>query len=1575
MSEIDPSATNQPDPNDPNVPDASATVPAPAPKPKKKRRLLKVIAVLVVLLVLLVICAPYIAGTAPVRAIVVSQINNNLNGSVVIDDYSVGWTGGIKASGIKVYDQQKTLLLSVPRVSTQLSLLSAIGGNLNLGDTVVDVNLDKIVVDKDGNVNLAGLARQQVAEKKPATPKKSDAKDNEIELPKISGRFTVNILGGSVEGAGVPAPITINPSTIVLNVPDINRPITNDVKLAYRVGDSRPSTISISGSIDAVKDGKIDMDQVATTLKAQQKITLQDLDTSAASAFVPNGEVAGIVNGTLDVNAQGITGISANGEFIATDFAFAGAGLPDRLRLKQISIPIQVTRTVVDANTTLIKIEKLAVNSSLVNFTVSGEVPEQALQNLADKKAPGVEGQIDLKLSVPDFGALAKALPNTLKLQEGVTIETGSLTNVETIKFNTDSVVVTQKLDVVATGTRDGKKIQLSPVNLATNATLIPNGKDIPDIRKLNLALTSAFATITGGGDSIAKIDIDGKFDLAKLQSELAQFIDLQGKQFAGTGQFTIKTNGDVTDNAAPIGADVNVNLSNIRIAGVANQPIDLSRIALTAGGQLQRDAGGKPQAINNGTLNFQSGDAKSPLVNVVASATIGGLDSGTMTVPAFKLAKFEVNNLADVQRQFGGLISALAERGIELKSGAVYANVAGKFDGNTITLDEPLAFSMPNIVVNKNGQPVFGREDITGKVAGKITICDDIVANLSELSVGAKSELFAINSSEPVNVTLAKSGGVAGNGVIKLGADVARLSSIARAFGGAVQVSNEAGQITSGRFDGTLKLAQTKDTAISFDGKIVNLTISSNDKPITNETVTITLDAIATGDMKGVNVKAARVASSFANADVADAKLKLEGAPLEMVQQANVDVDVPNLSAVYGLINAFTPKATASSEQSIAPPTLLLAMQKKPNPADATAVNLDPLQVTGGSAKLKLTVNRPDGANQTNVSLSEMQVSNLAIARGKQKYAFAQDIDMKLAASLSNRGDQIDRISVDQLSGDLGGVARLAMPDKLAVTGPMDKPNANGSIKLDGTIDALVPLLAVLQGAEPLPYSGEYLMTQKISTSQASDGVTINVVGNFSAPRFSIKEGGKTAFEDAIELKNDLSANLDTRSAEIKTLNIAMPRSNALTVNVVGGVSDWEQKRTIKGAKVDLAYDLATLWKIVFPMLSPEMQEQYKLMKVAGKASRTFNVSGAFPNKPTVYESFRSLNADGGFAVELLDLPQGVTAQMIDLPFKIAGGVLTTQAGKIGERPPTPEDSNDGKANGSGLAGLLGGGNRRSAADEPAGGSAKPPVNLKPENGYANTGALNLAGITIDLTTPNLNVTIPKDKQILQQVRLNPVLADSLGKIGAVLFVGSSKAEGLINLRVAQFNRVPIGDLTSRDRHANATLVLNVDDVKLSGIVTSVLAQVLGADAITGRIPDSTVTISNGQASTNLTVMIDKEIDDPKTGKRVLQGQPMKFNGAVNLADLKLRDFVVDIAPGLIVRDLRKYFPNGVALPLRGIASSPQIDLQKAIAENAVKGLIPGGDKGDGKPGLGDLIPGLGGNKHKDKDKKKRGR
>src|SRR5437016_2746958 len=125
------------DPNSPQQPPVGGNPPAnnppsPTPPPPRKRRWLRrtlyVLGGLVVLVIILVLLIPTIASMGWVRSIVVGKINDNLNGKVAIADWSIGWTGGIKVDGIKVFDDQNRQVLEIAHVSTQLSLVSAIKG-------------------------------------------------------------------------------------------------------------------------------------------------------------------------------------------------------------------------------------------------------------------------------------------------------------------------------------------------------------------------------------------------------------------------------------------------------------------------------------------------------------------------------------------------------------------------------------------------------------------------------------------------------------------------------------------------------------------------------------------------------------------------------------------------------------------------------------------------------------------------------------------------------------------------------------------------------------------------------------------------------------------------------------------------------------------------------------------------------------------------------------------------------------------------------------------------------------------------------------------------------------------------------------------------------------------------------------------------------------------------------------------------------------------------------------------------------------------------------------------------------
>src|ERR1700743_2303570 len=145
MSQVDP--TNNPDPLKSQNPQGEQ--PVPPPKKKKRRLWLKVLAGLVVLLIVIVLLIPTIAGLSVVRGIVVGRVNDNLNGHNEIDDWSLGWTGGIHVQGVRIFDDAGTKIASIDKMATELSLIDAIRGKYNLGKTSVE-GLDFLLkVDAD----------------------------------------------------------------------------------------------------------------------------------------------------------------------------------------------------------------------------------------------------------------------------------------------------------------------------------------------------------------------------------------------------------------------------------------------------------------------------------------------------------------------------------------------------------------------------------------------------------------------------------------------------------------------------------------------------------------------------------------------------------------------------------------------------------------------------------------------------------------------------------------------------------------------------------------------------------------------------------------------------------------------------------------------------------------------------------------------------------------------------------------------------------------------------------------------------------------------------------------------------------------------------------------------------------------------------------------------------------------------------------------------------------------------------------------------------------------------------------
>jgi hypothetical protein len=714
-------ATTTTDPNRPG-PDQ------PAPPPRKRRRWPWILLALLLIVGLLVVLLPTLASTSPVRSIVESQVNQRLNGRVAIGGYSVGWLDGVRARDVKVYDARQALVLEIDEVRTDLSLLDAARGNLDLGDTVVTLNLTRLSIDENGNLSYLDLLPKTSPEA-PAPSEPAPSSQEPVTLPDVRGNLTVNLRGGTIEGPQLPRPVHLSPSQVKVSIPDINQPITYDATLGYRLGDDTPATIASSGTVLAVRNNQLDV----ASLTADVTASLKQVNLAPAGAFVAAGgehplAVTGVANGQFKATVNGLSKLSADGAITIEQPSLAGGPLTsDRLATKQIVLTTRVNRD--DTAGGAIRIDEVSLVAPEGSLKLTGAVPEAVLNNLAARRAPGGEGQLVLAIDAPDLAPLIAQLPATLKLVEGVAITGARYKHDATITFHADHLASKQSIRAAASGTRDGKPIALSPVSIDSDATVHALGRAIPDLRDLaiKLATESGSLDVAGGGPTLAGLNVDGRFDLDRLSREIGQFVDLGGMTLAGRGQFKVASEGNPTHPGATLGVNASLDLVGVRVAGVGElPPIDQPRTTGTLAAAVTMPAEGQslPGAVNDVRATLQTFDAAGrPIIDLLATAT--GIDPSTLDVRAFELVKLDVPDLAAAQAQADPFVPALREMKLAVQGGSLKAGIAGRFDGatRTLVLDKPLDLSASDVTATLDGKPLLTRETIRSAVAATVSL------------------------------------------------------------------------------------------------------------------------------------------------------------------------------------------------------------------------------------------------------------------------------------------------------------------------------------------------------------------------------------------------------------------------------------------------------------------------------------------------------------------------------------------------------------------------------------------------------------------------------------------------------------------------------------------------------------------------------------------------------------------------------------------------------------------------------------------------------------------------------------
>jgi len=553
----------------------TSAVPSQAPVPRKRRRWPYVLLSLVILLVLVVLLLPTIVSTGIVRSLILPRASSaalaHPNAKLDIASWSFGWFGGQSISGIRITDADQIVAIDAS-VRTDLSLLSAIRGDYDLGNTVIDADIVRLKIEADGSSNLQRTFVTS-ASSTPSTPTGSSA-DIPIELPNVKGRIVINLTGTieppAIAGKAV-APIKIEKgSTILIDLLDPEKDIGLEGKLVYQT-QGKISTVDFKAHADAVDKGIIKTDP--TKLSARADVTLSSIDLSVLNAVlaplgIPVNRIEGVVNGQATLDLKPGLNASIDSDLTATQFLLDTPHLNgDILRLAEVKLPASVKR-----QGEKIVITNTGIRSRLVNIDISGEIDQIAASNLASGLAPAGTGKLKIATTGVDLKTLASQFPSTMKLLPDVEIEGGAFENTAGVDIKPEGVSVGQltKLQGVR-GTNDGRAISLDDTTFQASA-FIPSGDgklQVEQVKDVVLNLASPLATVKGSG-AIDAFNITAEADLDKLQSQVAQFVDIEalvGKlTLSGKVDFAMKTTGNPFESAKTFRVDAGLNTRGITV-------------------------------------------------------------------------------------------------------------------------------------------------------------------------------------------------------------------------------------------------------------------------------------------------------------------------------------------------------------------------------------------------------------------------------------------------------------------------------------------------------------------------------------------------------------------------------------------------------------------------------------------------------------------------------------------------------------------------------------------------------------------------------------------------------------------------------------------------------------------------------------------------------------------------------------------------------------------------------------------------------------------------------------------------
>lgn len=508
------------------------------PPKKPKRKILKLALLLVVaLIVLAVLLVPTFVSSRKGQKIILARINDFIDGQANFANLSMGWLKGVKVADISFNDDAGTTSVQVEQISTKPHYGSILTGTLSFGKTIIDKPRVKI--------NLKGLPKREA--------KRADVgkESKPVILPIKKIDMVVNDGSLKVTGQGGET-VELSRINSRLNLRPPGRQTDFDVDLVV-LDKGKESKLHADGRLTPSKRTGWSLEGTSGDLTVE----VNDLDLESLG---PVFALAGI-----EVQAKG--NISADlkseikeGRFENLNGTVKGKNIDvtteklkgDRFKTSTLDVAVKLAR-----EGKIINIDNLEVRADWLKAKAGGDVPttfDSLAEFITADSKQNLKGSFEC-----DVAQLASQMPTTLGLKEGTKITSGILAGeIEKIAQAGQRRIVAQANLTALQGMVEARQVALSePVRFEAE---ISSDKDSIMYDKLNVS--APFANVNCSGSS-KSLKYNANVNLARLQSELGQFLDMGQYQMAGEllGQGSISGSKDVISTS---GSSV---ISNLRLS------------------------------------------------------------------------------------------------------------------------------------------------------------------------------------------------------------------------------------------------------------------------------------------------------------------------------------------------------------------------------------------------------------------------------------------------------------------------------------------------------------------------------------------------------------------------------------------------------------------------------------------------------------------------------------------------------------------------------------------------------------------------------------------------------------------------------------------------------------------------------------------------------------------------------------------------------------------------------------------------------------------------------------------------